>query len=142
MDLPVVEGGLNEGRKVKVIGHQWYWRYEYQKRFRGKYEVYDSFMVPENELRGGGFRLLETDKPLLLPLNHHSFIQGVTSDVIHRWTCPPLGVKIDVIPGRLNTGRLIPLELGVYYGQCSEICGANHSFMPIEVEVITGNAGV
>lgn len=134
MDLPYA--GESEGASIKIIGHQWYWSYEYLKSWTGEEEVYDSFMVPRDELLPGAYRLLETDKPLLLLCNHHRLIQGITSDVIHSWACQPLGVKIDVIPGRLNSASLIASKVGTFYGQCSEICGANHRFMPIEVEVV------
>ena len=87
----------------------------------------------------GGLRLLETDKPLLLLCNKYILMQGITRDVIHSWTCPMLGVKIDVIPGRLNSINIVTSNLGVFYGQCSEICGANHRFMPIEIEVVDLN---
>jgi len=120
------------GDIIKVTGHQWYWRYEY----RWNSEVsYDSFMVPYNELKKG-FRLLEVDKPLIIEVCVNKLIKGVTDDVIHSWACPSLGVKMDVVPGRLKRVRLISGYLGVFYGQCSEICGVKHSFMPIVVEAI------
>lgn len=93
-------------------------------------------MVPFTKLSLGGFRLLEVDKPLILAINKRVILEGSTGDVIHSWSCPSLGVKFDVVPGRLNTFSFIPIFLGVFYGQCSEICGANHRFMPVEVEVV------
>lgn len=122
------------GRLIKVIGHQWYWRYEYDHL--GENFQYDSYMVPLSELSLGGFRLLEVDKPLVVNYNRNILVQGITEDVIHSWCCPSLGVKFDVVPGRLNSFKMVPLSLGTFYGQCSEICGANHRFMPIEVEVV------
>ena len=100
---------------------------------------YDSFMIKTEDLFFGGFRLIETDKPLVVKLKTKYLIEGVTSDVIHSWACPLIGVKFDVVPGRLNFIKLVFSEVGVFFGQCSEICGANHRFMPIEVEVISFN---
>lgn len=118
---------------VKVVGHQWYWRYSYYD-FPGI--EFDSYITPEDELLNGEFRLLEVDRRLVLPMKSEIgiFVRG--ADVIHSWALPSLGVKIDAIPGRRNAYRFNRGFCGVYYGQCSEICGANHSFIPIVVESV------
>lgn len=131
IDSPILRGFYK--RVVKIEGHQWYWRYEYEGFLGGLY-AYDSFMVPARELSLGGYRLLETDKPLVI--REKVILQGSTTDVIHSWACPSLGVKFDVVPGRLNSFGIVPTYVGRFYGQCSEICGAKHRFMPVEVEVI------
>lgn len=118
---------------VKTIGHQWYWRYEYSDF--GKIE-FDSYMVPEDQLELDGFRLLEVDNRVVLPYLTQIRLLVRAADVIHSWTVPGLGVKADAIPGRLNQLNLLFNRPGVFYGQCSEICGANHRFIPIRVESI------
>nr|YP_009427756.1 cytochrome c oxidase subunit II [Baicalia turriformis]ASU96507.1 cytochrome c oxidase subunit 2 [Baicalia turriformis] len=116
---------------VKAIGHQWYWSYEYSDFLNLQF---DSYMIPTNELTSGQFRLLEVDHRIILPTNTDIRILATSADVIHSWTVPSLGVKADAIPGRLNQLSFYIKYPGVFYGQCSEICGANHSFMPIVVE--------
>ena len=118
---------------IKTIGHQWYWRYEYSDFLDIEF---DSYIVPTNDLELGNFRLLETDHHLILPIKTNTRIIVSSADVIHSWTVPSLGVKVDAIPGRLNQLMLYPRRPGLYYGQCSEICGANHSFMPITLEIV------
>nr|AEQ28315.1 cytochrome oxidase subunit II [Mimus magnirostris] len=116
---------------LKAIGHQWYWTYEYTDL---KELTFDSYMVPTSDLPLGHFRLLEVDHRVIVPTGSKVRVIVTANDVLHSWAVPSLGVKTDAIPGRLNqTGFLAPRP-GVYYGQCSEICGANHSFMPIVVE--------
>nr|YP_009427769.1 cytochrome c oxidase subunit II [Godlewskia godlewskia]ASU96520.1 cytochrome c oxidase subunit 2 [Godlewskia godlewskia] len=116
---------------VKAIGHQWYWSYEYSDFLNLQF---DSYMIPTNELNSGQFRLLEVDHRIILPTNTDIRILATSADVIHSWAVPSLGVKADAIPGRLNQLSFYIKYPGVFYGQCSEICGANHSFMPIVVE--------
>nr|YP_010924951.1 cytochrome c oxidase subunit II [Chanohirata theae]WKB17929.1 cytochrome c oxidase subunit 2 [Chanohirata theae] len=116
---------------IKAIGHQWYWSYEYSD-FK-KMEL-DSYMKPSSMIEPNEFRLIETDNRISLPYNIQSRILVTSDDVIHSWTIPSLGIKIDGSPGRINQGNILMLRPGVYYGQCSEICGANHSFMPITLE--------
>ena len=124
---------------LKVIGHQWYWSYEYtdfwatsgQNRIR-----FDSYMVPTEDLTRGGFRLLETDNRPVVPFLTSVRVLVRRSDVLHSWAVPRLGVKLDATPGRLNQTSLLRFRPGVAYGQCSEICGANHSFMPIALEFV------
>nr|YP_010587759.1 cytochrome c oxidase subunit II [Tanytarsus formosanus]WAB46368.1 cytochrome c oxidase subunit 2 [Tanytarsus formosanus] len=116
---------------IKTIGHQWYWSYEYSDF---KNIEFDSYMIPSNELPMNGFRLLDVDNRVILPINNQIRILVTATDVIHSWTIPSLGVKIDANPGRLNQTNFYINRPGLYYGQCSEICGANHSFMPIVIE--------
>nr|QGW14886.1 cytochrome c oxidase subunit II [Cypraea tigris] len=118
---------------VKSIGHQWYWSYEYSDFLNIEF---DSYMVPTNELEPGDFRLLEVDHRVVLPTQTDIRVLVTSADVIHSWTVPSLGVKADAIPGRLNQLSFFIKYPGVFYGQCSEICGANHSFMPIVVEAV------
>nr|WRY72476.1 cytochrome c oxidase subunit II [Aguriahana wutyshana] len=121
---------------IKTIGHQWYWSYEYSDF---KNIEFDSYMKPSNEITNNQFRLLETDNKMVLPYNTQTRILMTSSDVIHSWTVPVLGVKVDASPGRINQGNLMMNRPGLFYGQCSEICGANHSFMPILLESINMN---
>nr|QTT61149.1 cytochrome c oxidase subunit II [Tritia denticulata] len=118
---------------VKSIGHQWYWSYEYSDYSNIEF---DSYMVPTNELEPGDFRLLEVDHRVVLPTQTDLRVLVTSADVIHSWAVPSLGVKVDAIPGRLNQLGFFIKYPGVFYGQCSEICGANHSFMPIVVEAV------
>ena len=118
---------------LKRIGHQWYWSYEYSD-FLGI--EFDSYMLPTEDLNDGDFRLLEVDHRVVLPTETDIRVLVTSADVIHSWTVPSLGVKADAIPGRLNQLSVFIKRPGIFYGQCSEICGANHSFMPIVVEAI------
>ena len=158
---------------IKVIGHQWYWSYEYADfkqidvdfrkvinnmfltgLFGLPYPVFwtklhtippaqavteilkfDSYMVHEAELNPGDLRLLKTDMPLFLPRNTHIRLLITSSDVLHSWAVPSFGVKVDAVPGRLNQTSIYVKNNGTFYGQCSELCGVNHAFMPIEVYV-------
>nr|YP_009295522.1 cytochrome c oxidase subunit 2 [Mastocarpus papillatus]AOL58006.1 cytochrome c oxidase subunit 2 [Mastocarpus papillatus] len=121
---------------VKTLGHQWYWSYEYSDYFDENNESvnYDSYMIPEEDLQMGQYRLLEVDNRMVIPTNTHIRIIVTAADVLHSWAVPALGVKCDAIPGRLNQTSLFVKREGLYYGQCSEICGINHGFMPIVVE--------
>nr|QCS26629.1 cytochrome c oxidase subunit II [Pachyhynobius shangchengensis] len=116
---------------VKAIGHQWYWSYEFTN-----YEnlMFDSYMTPTQDLLPGQFRLLEVDNRMVVPMESPIRMLISAEDVLHSWAVPSMGIKTDAIPGRLNQTTFIASRPGVYYGQCSEICGANHSFMPIVVE--------
>jgi cytochrome c oxidase subunit 2 len=118
---------------VKTIGHQWYWRYEYTDFIN--VEI-DSYMLPTSDLLPGDYRLLEVDNRIVVPIQLEIRILITAADVIHSWTVPALGVKVDAVPGRLNQIGFTTTQPGVFYGQCSEICGANHSFIPIAVEAI------
>jgi len=97
---------------------------------------FDSYMINENDLPTGGLRLLEVDNRLVLPINTHIRLLVTSADVIHSWAVPSLGVKVDAIPGRLNQTEIYIRRPGVFYGQCSELCGVNHGFMPIAVEAV------
>nr|BCD55898.1 cytochrome oxidase subunit 2 [Larvivora komadori namiyei] len=116
---------------MKAIGHQWYWSYEYTDL---KNITFDSYMIPTSDLPLGHFRLLEVDHRVIVPTGSKVRVIVTADDVLHSWAVPSLGVKTDAIPGRLNQTSFLASRPGVYYGQCSEICGANHSFMPIVVE--------
>jgi len=121
---------------LKVIGHQWYWSYEYSDFWTAQDSVvsFDSYIVPSRELGTGQFRLLETDNRPVLPFLTRVRVLVRSSDVLHSWAVPSAGVKLDAAPGRLNQTSLLRNRPGVAYGQCSEICGANHRFMPITLE--------
>nr|YP_009651394.1 cytochrome c oxidase subunit II [Sitta nagaensis]QDA21627.1 cytochrome c oxidase subunit II [Sitta nagaensis] len=116
---------------LKAIGHQWYWSYEYTDI---KNLTFDSYMTPTTDLPLGHFRLLEVDHRVVVPTSSTIRVIVTADDVLHSWAVPSLGVKTDAIPGRLNQTSFLTPRPGIYYGQCSEICGANHSFMPIVVE--------
>nr|YP_009941978.1 cytochrome c oxidase subunit II [Syrphus vitripennis]QOC71049.1 cytochrome c oxidase subunit 2 [Syrphus vitripennis]UEK75573.1 cytochrome c oxidase subunit II [Eupeodes latifasciatus]UXF58205.1 cytochrome c oxidase subunit II [Syrphus vitripennis]WCJ53293.1 cytochrome c oxidase subunit 2 [Syrphus vitripennis] len=121
---------------LKSIGHQWYWSYEYSDFLNIEF---DSYMIPSNEMNTNSFRLLDVDNRIVLPMNSQIRILVTAADVIHSWTIPALGVKIDGTPGRLNQTNFLINRPGVFFGQCSEICGANHSFMPIVIESVPIN---
>nr|YP_009864980.1 cytochrome c oxidase subunit II [Daldorfia horrida]QKE42618.1 cytochrome c oxidase subunit II [Daldorfia horrida] len=127
----------NPSMTLKTIGHQWYWSYEYSDFLHVEF---DSYMVPSNELEKSGFRLLDVDNRTVLPMNTQIRIIISAADVIHSWTVPALGVKADAIPGRLNQASFLITRPGLFFGQCSEICGANHSFMPILIESVSTNS--
>nr|ALE33120.1 cytochrome c oxidase subunit II [Plecotus macrobullaris]ALE33133.1 cytochrome c oxidase subunit II [Plecotus macrobullaris]ALE33146.1 cytochrome c oxidase subunit II [Plecotus macrobullaris]ALE33159.1 cytochrome c oxidase subunit II [Plecotus macrobullaris]ALE33172.1 cytochrome c oxidase subunit II [Plecotus macrobullaris] len=123
----------NPSVTIKTLGHQWYWSYEYTD-----YEdlMFDSYMIPTHELTPGQFRLLEVDNRVVLPAELTIRMLISSEDVLHSWAIPSLGLKTDAIPGRLNQTTLLSTRPGLYYGQCSEICGSNHSFMPIVLEIV------
>nr|YP_009685819.1 cytochrome c oxidase subunit II [Pronothobranchius seymouri]QDU91795.1 cytochrome c oxidase subunit II [Pronothobranchius seymouri] len=123
----------NSHLTIKALGHQWYWTYEYTDY---KTIMFDSYMVPTQDLMPGQYRLLEADHRMVIPVESPVRILVSADDVLHSWAVPSLGVKMDAVPGRLNQTAFIISRPGVYYGQCSEICGANHSFMPIAVEAV------
>nr|UFX54158.1 cytochrome c oxidase subunit II [Cryptotis merriami]UFX54197.1 cytochrome c oxidase subunit II [Cryptotis merriami]UFX54210.1 cytochrome c oxidase subunit II [Cryptotis mam] len=118
---------------VKTVGHQWYWSYEYTD-----YDElnFDSYMIPTADLKPGDLRLLEVDNRAVLPMEMTIRVLITSEDVLHSWAVPSLGLKTDAIPGRLNQTTLLATRPGLYYGQCSEICGSNHSFMPIVLELV------
>lgn len=144
---------MNDPRiTLKVIGHQWYWSYEYSDYdkmackdiiwqpdyIQNKENIrFDSYMISENDLEFGHLRLLEVDNDIYLPVNTTVRLLITASDVIHSWTIPSLGLKLDAVPGRLNQiGTYINRE-STFYGQCSELCGIQHSFMPIGLKSVT-----
>nr|ARH54379.1 cytochrome c oxidase subunit 2 [Gastrallus laevigatus] len=124
----------NPSITVKTMGHQWYWSYEYSDF---KNIEFDSYMIPLNEMNSFNFRLMDVDNRIIIPFNSKIRMLVTATDVIHSWTIPSLGVKIDATPGRLNQTSFFINNPGLLYGQCSEICGANHSFMPIVIESIS-----
>nr|YP_009500781.1 cytochrome c oxidase subunit II [Popillia japonica]AXA13793.1 cytochrome c oxidase subunit II [Popillia japonica] len=119
---------------IKTIGHQWYWSYEYSDFMNFEF---DSYMIPLTEMKPQNFRLLDVDNRVIVPFNSQIRMMVTAADVIHSWTIPAFSVKIDATPGRLNQISFLINRTGLFYGQCSEICGANHSFMPITVESIS-----
>ena len=128
---------------VKVVGHQWYWRYEYSDydflfACNGEEDglCFDSYIVVTDDLMLGNLRLLEVDNRLVLPSSTHVRLIITAADVLHSWSIPSFGVKIDACPGRLNQVSIFIDRQGTFFGQCSEICGVNHGFIPIVVEVV------
>lgn len=122
---------------IKAIGRQWYWSYEYLDGEQIK--SFDSIITKTQDLNLnlGDFRLLEVEQRAVLPMLTEIQVLTTSSDVIHCWTVPRIGVKVDAIPGRQNQLGFYVTRPGVYYGQCSEICGTDHSFIPIVVEIIS-----
>nr|YP_009350925.1 cytochrome c oxidase subunit II [Furculitermes soyeri]AQP28133.1 cytochrome c oxidase subunit 2 [Furculitermes soyeri] len=121
---------------LKTVGHQWYWSYEYSDFTKLEF---DSYMVQQEDQLIDTFRLLDTDNRVVLPMNSPIRMIVTAADVLHSWTVPSLGVKTDATPGRLNQTSFSINRPGLLYGQCSEICGANHSFMPIVIESVSTN---
>lgn len=170
-----MEESIQPSLTLKVVGHQWYWSYEYPEVHQfeelnsetlkvgdlpsddafyrkvnvgGSKEIYynaatadflnfDSYMVAEDDLTKGALRLLEVDRRVVLPEKTHIRVLVTAADVLHSWAIPSFGLKIDACPGRLNQTSLFIKRKGVYFGQCSEICGVNHGFMPIVVKVVS-----
>ena len=126
----------NPSITLKTIGHQWYWSYEYSDFINIEF---DSYITPYNEMTENSFRLLDVDNRIVLPINNQIRILVSAADVLHSWTVPALGVKVDATPGRLNQTNFLINRPGLFFGQCSEICGANHRFIPIVIERIPTN---
>jgi cytochrome c oxidase subunit 2 len=118
---------------ITATGHQWYWTYEYPDQ--GIH--FDAFMVQQADLKEGQPRLLTADHDLVVPVKKNIIVQVKATDVIHDWAVPSFGVKIDAVPGRLQKTWFRAERTGMFYGQCSELCGRNHAFMPIAVRVVT-----
>lgn len=123
----------NPSITLKTIGHQWYWSYEYSDFLNIEFE---SYIIPYNEINLNSFRLLDVDNRIILPINNQIRILVSAADVLHSWSIPVLGVKVDASPGRLNQTNFYINRSGLFFGQCSEICGANHRFIPIVIERI------
>lgn len=125
---------------LKIVGHQWYWSYEYSDYSNLKEDFqgisFDSYMAPLDSLKIGEFRFLEVDNRVCLPTDAHIRLLITSADVLHSWSVPSFGIKTDACPGRLSQSSLFIAREGVFYGQCSEICGVNHGFMPIVVEAL------
>lgn len=119
---------------LKAIGHQWYWSYEYSDH--GNF-TFDAYMVADEDLEDPSKRLMETDNRVVLPVGKKVRLLFTSDDVLHSWGVPALGVKLDAVPGRLNETWVQVDRPGVYYGFCSELCGVNHSYMPIAVEAVS-----
>jgi len=124
---------------LKIVGNQWYWSYEYSDYCTTDEDsiTFDSYLIPEDDLEPGQLRLLEVTNRVILPVNTHIRLLITARDVIHCWSVPSLGIKCDGVPGRLNQTSLYIDRQGLFYGQCSEICGAHHGFMPIAVEAVS-----
>jgi len=136
--LYIYDEHINYRIRIKAIGHQWFWSYEIIKISELKINLinFNSYILPNEDLPLRGFRLLDTDTHLVLPINTPIQLLVTSDDVLHSWTIPSLGSKVDAVPGRLNLLSLYSYQPGVFFGQCSEICGANHRFMPIVLEII------
>ncbi len=119
---------------IKAIGNQWYWSYEYPDNGDVSF---NSFMKADKDLKPGDARLLSVDSPMVAPVGKIVRVIVTSNDVIHAWTVPSFGVKVDAIPGRLNEVWFKAEKEGIFYGQCSELCGKDHSAMPIEVHVVS-----
>lgn len=122
---------------IKAIGHQWYWTYEYPD-YGGL--TFDALMIADEDIAEGQLRLLETDNRIVVPVDTTIQLLLTADDVIHAWAVPAFGVKLDAVPGRLNETWFKAEREGVFYGQCSELCGVYHGFMPITVEVVSKDA--
>nr|AWN56131.1 cytochrome c oxidase subunit 2 [Brachymyrmex patagonicus] len=122
---------FNNKITIKSLGHQWYWSYEYSDFMNIEF---DSYMIPMDQNQPNDFRLLDVDNRCILPFQYPIRMLTTSMDVIHSWTVPSLGIKMDSTPGRLNQSMLYLYRPGLFFGQCSEICGMNHSFMPIVIE--------
>ena len=121
---------------LKVIGNQWYWSYEYP----AEELAFDSVMIPDEEIKEGQLRLLEVDNPVVLPVDTNVQILMTSNDVLHAWALPQLMSKVDTVPGRINESWIRIDREGTYYGQCSELCGVNHGYMPIVVKAVSKEA--
>jgi cytochrome c oxidase subunit 2 len=124
----------NPEMTIKAIGRQWYWSYEYPDH--GNF-TFDAYMVKDADLKPGQMRLLETDNQVVVPVDTNVRLYTTASDVLHAWTIPAFGIKIDAITGRLNESWFRVTKPGTYYGQCSELCGVGHAFMPITVKAVS-----
>lgn len=131
--LYLIEETSNPSLTVKVVGHQWYWEYQYSNSwFSYSFDSYLVYSKPSSPL----FYALDVDNRLVLPTLTHILFLVTSADVLHSWTVPVLGIKVDACPGRLNYLTTLSPYSGVYYGQCREICGSNHSLMPIVLEFV------
>jgi len=140
--LYILDESIDSSLTIKVLGHQWYWSYEYTDfwSIRSNVQIeFDSYIIPQNELEINIFRLLDVDNRTIIPYHVHIRILISSADVLHAWTVPSLGVKADAMPGRLNQVKFIRSRPGIFFGQCSEICGANHRFIPIVIEIVNIN---
>ena len=118
---------------IKAIGYQWYWGYEYPD----ENIVFDSYMIADKDLKEGQPRLLAVDNEVVVPVNKVVKVMITANDVLHAWALPSFGVKRDAVPGRINETWFKADRTGTFYGQCSELCGIKHAFMPITVNVVS-----
>jgi cytochrome c oxidase subunit II len=132
--LYFMDRAVNPEMTLKAVGHQWYWSYEYPDN--GNF-TFDAYMIADQDLQEGQLRLFDVDNPVVLPVDTDVRVLTTATDVIHSWAMPALGVKMDAIPGRMNETWLRIERPGVYYGQCSELCGDYHAFMPIKIEALS-----
>lgn len=137
--LYLLDEVISPSMTIKVDGHQWYWSYEYCDYLSESGEAleFDSYMVPESDLEEGQLRLLDVDSRVVVPVDTHIRFIVTGADVIHDFAVPALGLKIDAVPGRLNQTSVLIQREGVFYGQCSEICGVGHGFMPVVIEAVS-----
>lgn len=137
--LYLMDEVISPSMTIKAVGHQWYWSYEYSDFINedGESIEFDSYIVPETDLEDGQLRLLEVDNRVVVPVDTHIRFIVTGQDVIHDFAVPALGLKVDCTPGRLNQTSVLIEREGVYYGQCSEICGVYHGFMPIAIECVS-----
>lgn len=129
--LYLLDEAISPSLTIKTIGHQWYWSYEYSDFINIEF---DSYIIPTNEISLNSFRLLEVNNRLIIPFNTQTRILVTAADVLHSWAVPALGIKVDANPGRINQTRFLLKYPGLFFGQCSEICGSVHSFIPIVIE--------
>lgn len=123
----------------KVIGHQWYWEYEYNLNYifnkvLNRYNIINVESIIETNINLDSFRLLDVSEKFYIPIKCQIRLLIISDDVIHSFALPTLGIKVDAVPGRLNQVRILFNRPGIFYGQCSEICGVNHRFIPIVIE--------
>uniref|UniRef100_A0AAU7VA68 Cytochrome c oxidase subunit 2 n=2 Tax=Stenopsocus TaxID=209994 RepID=A0AAU7VA68_9NEOP len=137
--LYLLDETITPSLTIKTIGHQWYWSYEYSDFMNIEF---DSYMIPTQETELNSFRLLEVNNRLVIPLNTQTRILVTAADVLHSWAMPALGIKVDANPGRINQTSFLIKYPGLFFGQCSEICGSVHSFMPIVIESTSKNSFV
>lgn len=143
--LYILDESGDSSLTLKAIGHQWYWRYEYSDFWfaeEGSRLEFDAYLLPQLELDQRAFRLLDTDNHTVVPIETRARLLISSADVLHAWTVPSLGVKADAVPGRINQLKFICRRPGIFFGQCSEICGANHRFIPIVLEAVSGETFV
>ncbi len=139
--LQKMETPPNAEMTIKAVGHQWYWSYEYpDAKNAGQHFEFDSYMLDSKDLKPGQLRLLDVDNPMVVPVDTIIRVLITAVDVLHSFAVPSLGIKRDAVPGRINETWFSIKKPGMYYGQCSELCGAKHGFMPIAVKAVTKQA--
>jgi cytochrome c oxidase subunit 2 len=129
-----MDRAVNPEMTLKAVGHQWYWSYEYPDN--GDF-TFDAYMIADEDLQEGQLRLFDVDNRVVLPVETDVRLLTTATDVLHSWAVPALGVKLDAVPGKINETWLRINRPGIYYGQCSELCGAYHGFMPVMIEAVS-----